>query len=478
MATPIPRNSVRFSFPELREATGAEFAGPADGAVVGVTSDSRRLSSGNLFIALSGERFDGHGFVNEAVERGARALLVERPVEVPSNVTVLRVPSTLSALGALARFHRRRMECRVIAVAGSAGKTTTKTVVASALELIAPGRVHVSAGNLNNAIGVPFVLLALTPEHRYAVVEIGTNRPGEVRELTQLSEPDIGILTLIGLEHSEGLGGLDAIEEEEAAVLAGVAETGSIVFNRDDARVCRRALRANARRKVGYGRDPAAEYRLLERSQATLHGSRLVVGRPDHTQIIVHTALLGEAGAQAVLAALATAELCRGAALDAQAFSARLTAELVGAPGRLSVVELADGSVVVDDSYNSNPASASSSLSVARELAGHAHRRLLVVMGEMLELGSLSLSEHRRLGSEIAATRAAYLLAIGGDARQLVEPVRAAGIAAAFVEDSEEALPLLLRELQRGDVVLVKASRGVQAERVVRGLVEAKGRAR
>ncbi|HEY6724262.1 MAG TPA: UDP-N-acetylmuramoyl-tripeptide--D-alanyl-D-alanine ligase [Polyangiaceae bacterium] len=475
MATPIPENRASFQWAELAEVTRGLSSGSGPIAVSGVTSDSRRVRPGNLFAALPGEHFDGHAFVEQAVRAGATGVLVERPVAVPAGVGICQVPSVLAALADLARYHRQRLACKVIAVAGSAGKTTTKTLIAAALEAVAPGRVHSTPGNLNNAVGVPFVLFGLEPQHRFLVVEIGTNRLGEVEQLARAVKPDVGVLTLIGLEHTEGLGDIDSIEAEEAALLFQVPTAGSVVFNADDFRVRRQALHAPARTKIGYGRDALAAYRLVKRVTRSLHRAELELERPDGSRVVLESPLLGEAGALAVSCAFAVAELCRGSVLEPAELNARFGAAAASAEGRLALTELRDGSVVIDDSYNSNPASVRSSLSVAAELAGQRGARLLLVLGEMLELGPLAVAEHRRLGEDLATVPAAFVVAVAGHARELVAPARAAGIDAEFAEAGERALSLVLDRMQPRDVVLVKASRGVRAEGVVRGIIAAKG---
>lgn len=477
MATPIPDNTASFALAELVSTTRASVTGSLEGHIHGVTSDSRRVSPGNLFVALSGEHFDGHAFISQAAAAGARAVLVDKPVSAPAGVTVVRVDSSLDALGALAREHRRASHCTVVGVAGSAGKTTTKTVVAAALEVVAPSAVHSTPGNLNNAIGVPFVLLGLRPEHRFAVVEIGTNRLGEVEQLSRLVEPDMGILTLIGLEHTEGLRDIDSIEQEESALLRQVPVSGTVVYNADDPRVYRQGAAAPATHKLSYGRNTLSDYRLVGRRAVSLGSSQITVVRPDGSEVSLKASLIGEAGALAVLAALATVESCHGGPIDPLLLERSLAAPGTLAEGRLCLVELTDGTVLVDDSYNSNPASVRSSLHTAEELARARGGRLLLAFGEMRELGELAESEHVRLGQDIAQSNAVYLVAIAGHARSLVEPVRSAGISADFADDSRQALSLLLEQLQANDVVLVKASRGIRAEVVVSGLIEAKGRA-
>lgn len=476
MATPLPDNAAEFTLGQLVGICSAELQQRGEDAVVGVATDTRQDLSGKLFVALSGERFDGHDFVSRAVLNGAAAVLVEKPVEVPPRVSVLLVRSTLEALGALASAHRHRWSGTLVAVAGSAGKTTTKTAIAQLLETLQPSGVLSTPGNLNNAIGVPMVLLSLTPAHRYAVVEIGTNQPGEVLTLSRMAAPNVGVLTLIGLEHSEGLGSLDGVEQEEGAVFCTVVRGGAIVFNGDDERVSRQAARVADLRKVSYGFGEQRDYRVVNRKTAASGSCTLTIKRADGTRIEAETDLLGKAGAYAALATLAVAELCANGPVEGQVLSRALGSEGVGEAGRLSPVELADGSMLIDDSYNSNPASLESSLDVARELAELRQADLFLVLGEMRELGDLSRVEHERLGRTLGATGARHLIAIAGDARFFAEACDERP-RAAFAPDADLALPLVLDAVRPGDVILVKASRSVGAERVVEGLIGAKGRA-
>lgn len=476
MASLIPENDAPFRLSELALICAGELCGP-DVECRGVTTDSRADLRGRLFVALRGERFDGHDFVLQAIAAGARGVVIEREV---AGLTAphVRVASTLNALGALAGAHRKRWGKRVIAVAGSAGKTTTRSAITTVLSVLAPSAVHFAAGNLNNLIGVPMVLLGLQPEHALGVVEIGTNAPGEVRALSLLAAPDVAVLTLIGLEHSEGLGDLDGIEREEGEIWSGLAPEGVAVINADDARVQRTVQLIQPHRVLSYGYAENANYRLRSRTARALGGSFLDIERRTsfaQDSIRLQTSLLGDAGAYAALSALAVAEWVSQAALDPGRVSAALSG--AGEPGRLTPVELADGTVVLDDSYNSNPASVQSSVETAREIAEARGARLVLVIGEMRELGALSHAQHAELGERLGKTGAAVLVAVAGDARLCVPPAQRAGLDACFAETAEQALELLLARLKANDVVLVKASRGVRAERLVQGLLEAKGRA-
>jgi len=476
MASLIPENSAAFSLAQVAELCAGTLLGK-DAACVGVTTDTRADLRGRLFVALRGERFDGHEFAAQAVALGAAGVVVER--EVPGlGVGQVRVNSTLHALGSLAGAHRKRWGKRIVGVAGSAGKTTTRSAITALLAALLPGALHFAAGNLNNLIGVPMVLLGLQDEHALGVVEIGTNAPGEVAALSRMAAPDLAVLTLIGLEHSEGLGDLDGIEREEGAIWSGLATQGLALANADDARVQRTLAVVPGLRSLSYGYAEGANYRLRSREPAALGGSQLNIERRTafaQDSIQVETPLLGEAGAYATLAALAVGEWVLQAALSPERVSSALSA--AGEPGRLSVIELADGTVVLDDSYNSNPASVKSSLSTAQEIARARAARLVLAIGEMRELGALAVEQHAEVGQWLAESGAAVLVAVAGDAQRFVAPAERAGLDVSFAENAEHALGMLLARVEPRDVILVKASRGVRAERLVHGLVEAKGRA-
>ena len=476
MASLIPENTAQFSLSQAALICSGTLVG-GDAECVGVTTDTRADLRGRLFVALRGERFDGHDFAPQAIESGARGVVVER--DVPGlTAPHVKVTSTLNALGALAGAHRQRWGKRVVAVAGSAGKTTTRSAITAVLGALLPGAVHFAAGNLNNLIGVPMVLLGLEATHALGVVEVGTNAPGEVRALSLTAAPDLAVLTLIGLEHTEGLGDLDGIEREEGEIWSGLAPEGVAVANADDARVQRTLELIKPHRALSYGYAASANYRLRSRTSSALGGSLLQIDRRSsfsQDSIELQTSLLGDAGAYAALAALAVGEWVTQTALAPALVSAALSG--AGEPGRLSPLELADGTVVLDDTYNSNPASVHSSLQTAREIATARSARLVLVIGEMRELGALSKEQHAQLGELLGATGAAVLVAIAGDAQLFVAPAQRAGLDASFADTAEQALGLLLARLEPRDVVLVKASRGVRAERLVRGLVEAKGRA-
>lgn len=466
MATGIPTNLAAFSLSEVARLTGGVQLGGAATRVVGVATDTRGDLRGKLFVALRGERFDGHQFIERAVRQGAAAVLAE---DVPASVTGVKVASALDALSLLARAHRRRWAGRVIAVAGSAGKTTTRSVSAALLGALLGERLHGSPGNLNNRIGLPMVLLGLEPTHQLALLEVGTNRSGEVAALTATCEPDVCVLTLIDLEHTEGLGGLDAIEREEAAILRPEAEL--LLGNGDDERVARQ-LAAHPGRSLSYGFRVDCDYCIEQAEITAACVSDIAVRRPNGSRVSFASPFVGAPGALACAAALALAEHEARRALDGPWIEAALRRPEAREPGRLQPIELADDTLVLDDSYNANPASMRAALTVARRVADLRGARLHVVLGEMRELGPWSVSEHRKLRGFVAAARPESTTAIGGDARELLDGARATS----FTEDSNAAATAVLPHVQPGDVVLIKASRGVKAELVVQALIDARGR--
>lgn len=475
MGTPIPSNEARFTLGEVIEATGAQPRGGAVGelSVAGVTSDSRGAVKGKLFVALRGENFDGHRFAQAAVRAGASAVLAEDASVQVTGAPLLRVASTLDALGALAQLHRRRWGGMVVAVGGSAGKTTTRSAISALLRELLPGLVHSSVGNLNNRIGVPMVLLGLQPQHRVAVIEIGTNQSGEVQKLAEISEPDVAILTLVALEHAQGLGDIDAIEREEGALL-GQARRAAIA-NGDDERALRQLRSSPAPTKLAYGFARGCDYRIEAMSIRAIDETAVVFSRGGERRQEFRTSLLGKPGALAALAAICASELVVQRPVSAELLERALVGGGVGESGRLRPVTLSDGTLLLDDSYNANPASMQAAIEVAAEIARTRSARLLLVLGEMLELGPTSRDEHAALAPAVQASAASRLLAIGGDAQALAEAARGLGVASQFASDTSAALPLCRALVQPGDVVLFKASRGLGLERLVAALSDDRG---
>jgi UDP-N-acetylmuramoyl-tripeptide--D-alanyl-D-alanine ligase len=492
MSTAIPANRARFTVEEALVATGGRLV-QRGSAAVGVSTDSRSVGAGEAFVALVGERFDGHEHAGAAIARGATMIVASRALAAPAGVTVVVVDDTTRALGLLARAHRRRWAARaagqrprVLAITGSAGKTTTRRAVSALLDGLG-ARVHATAGNLNNAVGVPMVLLGLEPEHDLAVIEIGTSSRGEIAYGAAIAEPDLAILTLVAAAHSERIGSLEDIAAEKGALLEALGPHGIAIVNADDPWCSAAALRSRASRWIGYGASPGADVRIDARTPMGLTGSRLRLslhgparrGSPSLPEapasLDVSAPLLGAAGAYAVAAAVAAACSLRPHELSSARTTAGLARLAEPEPGRLAPRELADGTIVIDDTYNANRASMIAGIEAAAELARALDRRLVLVLGEMRELGALSAGEHDEVGRAAVGVAPALVVAVTGDARRIADAARAGGIEAAFARDADEAAGALKGRLAPGDLLLVKGSRSIGLDRVVRSVVSARG---
>ncbi len=482
MATPIPKNRAPFSLAELCLATGGAVACEGPGPLVGVATDSRNLGHGEVFVALRGEHFDGHDHVASAVEHGARALIVDRAVSGVTGVSIVQVADTLDALGALARYHRLRWERRgldepqrgVVGITGSAGKTTTRHAVARFLAAGGP-RVFSSEGNLNNRVGVPMTLLGLEPAHDLAVVELGMNQPGEIAALANMVKPDVGVVTLVAEAHTEGVGSVWGVAREKAALLEGLPTAGAAVVNGDSDLTRATLARATAGRFVIYGECADADVRLVERHVRGLEGSdvRIAVRQGEElVEIEARVPLLGRAGALASLAA--TAVLLGLAPLSLSDFDldlpARFAALSGNVAGRLTPKERADGTIVIDDAYNANPASMRSSIEVASEIASALERPLVLVLGPMFELGERSDELHEHVGRLAAAAKPRLVVVVASEA--MAHSAEAAGAKVVRAPDAADAERIVLEQLVPRELCLIKASNSVGLGRVARRLME------
>lgn len=447
MATVIPENRARFSVLEVAEATGGVLFGDLRGAVEGVVSDSRSVTAGCLFVAIRGENHDGHAFASAAVEKGARAVLVDRAAKLTEPSARVEVGDTTTALGDLAAFHRKRWGGRVVAITGSAGKTTTKELVAAALEG-AGVRAQKTIGNLNNLVGVPHMLFTLEPATRLAAIEVGTSKPGEIARLAEIARPNVGLVTCVAIAHTEGLGSLESVAVEKTSLLSAV-ETA--IANRDDEMLWSHAVRVHSK-PIGYGRHAEADVRLLERTLRSdlVTAIRVRIGA---REIEAELALPGEGAALNATAALAVANAL---GLDLER-AARGLGSVVPIPGRLAATRAASGALVLDDSYNANPASMRVAFETAGEIARATGRRFVAVAGDMKELGAESERAHRAIAGLAKANGAAELHAVGEAMRACDSPIATHYATAEDV--GFEPAP--------GDLVLVKGSRSMRMERLV-----------
>jgi UDP-N-acetylmuramoyl-tripeptide--D-alanyl-D-alanine ligase len=454
-----------FTLADVLAATGGELA--RLGAAVdlhGVTTDTRTLEPGELFVAIRGERHDGHAHVAEAARRGAGAIVVEAGTELDGVAcTAIVVRETLAALGDVAALHRRRHAIPLVAVAGSNGKTTTKEMLATILRH-AYGEAHVVAtrGSQNNLVGLPLTLLRVDAETRVAVLEIGMNAPGEVWRLAEIAAPDVGLITCIAEEHLQGVGSIRGAALANAELYRRLRPSGTAVVNADDPLVASVAD-AFAGRRIRFG--DAGEVRAHDVVDEGVAGTRFVLDAAGETAPV----RLAVAGRHNVSNALGATAAARAIGVPLATIVAGL--EAFRAPTmRMQLVTLPSGVRVLNDCYNANPGSMAAALQTLG--ASRAVRRI-AALGEMLELGAAAEAAHRELGTRAAATGVDALLLMGTHAARVREGATAAGMPAerVLIFDSHEALARALATLLRpGDLLLLKGSRGAALERVLQAL--------
>jgi len=429
--------------------------------ITGVESHSKQVREGQLFVAVKGPNFDGHDFVGPALARGAAAAMVHREVAVPDGFPLVRVGETTQALKDLGRHVRLKAGVPVVAVTGSAGKTTTKEMTAALLGTQGP--VLKTEGNLNNQYGLPLTLLRLSPEHRFAVLELGMSAAGELRELSKIARPDVAIITMVAPVHLEFFDSVDAIAAAKAEILEGLDANGAAVLNWEDARV-RRIGEQRKGRTLWFGRDRACDVS-AENWRGTIHGMRFDL-RVDGQSYDVALPLPGPHFLLNFLAATAAAHHI-GVPMEAIVEAAT---HLKAAKSRGQVRRLGEGVTLLDDSYNSNPAAVEAAVT-ALDMAAPGRR--VVFLGDMLELGKAGPELHRETGAKLAG-RADFVVGVGALGREFAEGARRAGLPASALRDfadSEVAAREAAALVKPGDAVLVKGSRGARMEKVVEALV-------
>ena len=459
---------------DLLAATGGRLIRRSDRRVRGAAVDSRLVEPGNLFVALPGERTDGHRFLAAAVAAGAAAILISRGPDPDTgepahdtlgDVTLIEVPDTLVALHAVAAAWRRRFSPLVVGITGSIAKTSTKEAVAGVLAQ--RFETLKTEGNQNNEVGMPLTVLRLGPEHEAAVLEMGMYVGGEIRGLAAIGRPSIGIVTAVQPVHLSRIGSIEAIEDAKAELveaLPAAADGGVAILNADDERVARMAGRTRAR-VVTYGFAPGADVTADGIMTAGFAGMRFRLRTPAGERetaipslgpLAVHNALA--ATAAGLVAGMALDEILPGLAIASTA------------PHRSAIVR-ARGLTIVDDAYNASPGSMRAALDLLAGLPG----RHVAVLGEMRELGDAHEAAHREIGA--AASGLDLLVVVGGGPGGAAAGITDGALAAGMVpdrilvaRDAQDAVRLLRASTTTGDVVLVKASRGVELERVVDGL--------
>ncbi len=463
---PIPWTTAR-----ILEATGGDLlSGPGDRVFHGISTDSRKATDKDFFVALRGETHDAHTFVPGVVEAGVKGVLIAAdaaggfPIDLwrRRGVACVAVRETTEGLGRLAAHQRRRAGIQLAAVTGSNGKTTTRAMTAAVLE----GRFNTlsSRGNFNNEIGLPLTLLELTPDHRRAVVELGMNHPGEIRRLTRICDPDIGVITNIGPAHLEGVGSMEGIMAAKGELLEEMRSDGTAVLNGEDHRVAEihRRLKASGKgpgRALFFGLSEDADVRATG-VEPHVAGTDFTIVFPDGRSATVHLAI---PGTFMVSNALAAAAVGHGMGMDPAEIARGLRA-FRPVKGRLNVKTLAGGIRLIDDTYNANPGSMAAAIRTLISLKGSG--RAVLVCGDMFELGDFAAELHREIGTLAARSGVARLYAVGPLGREVAAGALAAGMGPGDVRvgDHGEIEAALPAELSPGDWVLVKGSRAMGME--------------
>lgn len=430
--------------------------------ITGVSIDSRKVKPGDLFFAFSGEHVDGHDFIEDAFQRGAAAAVISHPVDCQQDKPMIRVSDPLQALQALARGYRSLFDIPVVAVTGSTGKTTTKDLIAGVL-----GRkmaVIKTVGNYNNELGLPLTLLNLDDRHQAAVLEMAMRGPGQIAELCEISHPQVGVITNIGKTHLELLGSQEAIAEAKGELLTALPTDGCAVLNADDPWQVKLASRVKGE-VIYYGIDNKCQVRATDIRLRGLEGVDFKLHIPSGEA----DCFLPLPGAHNVANALAAAAVGYRFSLTADEISAGLASvSLTGM--RLEVKRGIRDTKIIDDSYNASPASTTAALELLAAVDGN---RRIAVLGDMYELGKETISGHREVGEKAALLSIDCLCTVGELAREIAVGAELAGLPKKRIhifQEKAEAVAFLKSYLQKGDLVLIKGSRGMRMEEITAAL--------
>ena len=454
----------------LSPIQGELLRGSRDRSFSGLSTDSRTVGEGQLFWALKGENFDGHAFVKDAIQRGAAGAVVDkdRYPDLPGNTraAILGVPDTLTALGDLAGWWRHQFRARVAAITGSAGKTTTKEMTSAILCL--EGSTLKNEGNFNNLIGLPLSLFLLQETHRYAVLEMGMNRPGEIGRLTEITDPDVGLITNVGRAHLEGVGSIEGVARAKVELLEKMSPHASAILNGDDG-ILMRAAGAFREKTITFGQGLQNQVRAEKIRNLGREGFSFDI----HWEGKSFPVRLRVPGLQNVYNALAAAAIALSMNLSTDQIQGGLSG-FEGIKGRFKVVPLPGGSTLIDDTYNSNPSSLRAALQSLRALVPEG-RRVIVGLGEMLELGDETVPGHVEAGEMVAEVGADWFVALGEHAPEMIQGAIHKGYPperAILVKDHQKMGARIREVMKPGDLVFLKASRRTGLERVADGLRE------
>jgi UDP-N-acetylmuramoyl-tripeptide--D-alanyl-D-alanine ligase len=461
----------------VRATSGRVLCGDAARPFTGIAIDSRSIAQGELFVAIRGEVHDGHDFLAAVLDAGVTGILVEEQRKIDAllercrrrGILCVAVPDTIQALGKLAAYNRGRIPLSVAAITGSNGKTSTRRMTTAVLRQ--RYCTLATKGNFNNEIGVPLTLFRLRPEHQWAVVEMGMNHPGEIGRLTAICRPDIGVITNVAAAHLEGVGSIEGVASAKAELVEGLPAGATAVLNGDDP-MLRPLADRTPNRVCRFGCTAGNDVR-AEKVSADAAGTAFDLLLPD-SRVPVRLRTPGEFMVSNALAAAAVGYLA-GVSPE-QIRDALATFEPV--EGRLNIVHLEGGIGLIDDTYNANPSSMQAAFKTAANLASGG--RVILVTGDMRELGQHAQDLHRELGRAAARIRPERIYLYGDFAEHVANGALAGGYPAekVMVGSREDILADLKKRLAPGDWVLVKGSRAMQMEKVAHGLMAWRGERR
>ena len=438
---------------EISPALAGTLRGP-DQIFNQVSIDSRTIQHGELFIALKGPNFDGHNFVKDALQAGAIAAIVDHPIDL--DIPQIVVADTQQALIDLARYHRQQLNLPIIAVTGSCGKTTTKTLLTNVFSTA--GKVLANTKSFNNNIGLPLTLLQIRSEHDFAVLEMGTNHPGEISELTHLAQPDVAIVTMIGSVHLEGLGSLQGVAQEKGSIFKGLPKNGSAIINADSQFANDLQKLAGDHHVITFGiENPATvmakNIKLNSKTQPTFD---LVI---DNESVEVTLQLIGQHNIMNALAA-AAAGYAKGLSLKQ---IQRGLSESTAVTRRMCELTSKVGAIIIDDSYNANPSSVTAAVQVLANRAGET----VLVLGDMLELGDGVDQEHFAIGQTAREYGIKHFYCFGEHCKHAAEGF---GADAKYFANREQLISALQNELNKNMTVLIKGSNSMRMDLITAAL--------
>ncbi len=448
---------ISMSLSKAAAAINANYLGE-DIIFSGCSTDSRTIENGNLFIALTGENFDGHDYVSVAEEKGASSLLLEKGVN--HTKPLMQVDDTRKAMGLLARTWRDEISIPLVAITGSNGKTTVKEMVSSILSEIS--EVHATSGNFNNDIGVPLTLFGLDKKHQYAVIEMGANHPGEIEWLSAIARPNVAVITQCAPSHLEGFGSVEGVAKAKAEIYSGLQSSGTAIINADDKYASYWKETCQNKKQCTFGiiskdADVRAENITISAIDASVNFN--LVFKEEKAEIC-----LSLSGTHNVMNALAAAACCLN--LDVSITTIKKGLEKMKAvKGRLQIKKGKNGAVVIDDTYNANPASLNAAINVLGNYDGTRY----LVLGDMGELGENAIQHHIDVGAAAKSAGIDKLFAIG---ELSLNAVRSFGDTASHFDSYEELEKTLLNQLNGNTTVLIKGSRYMQMDQVVNALLE------